>query len=196
MAYAPTRPPIYRGRRRPEGLAHVPRPMRERLALAADRLDQAGFPDSAADVRAVTAPGGWTLLRTAAGEKSGSTMKNMPLTMDRSVRDQLKAKADEFGVTLGSLVQDGFAKVLAGEWLPPRLAPVKSGQRVVLNVRVDDALRRQVDAVVDGLIEQAGHRVSVSSIAIAWMAEELGVDVAAPEPEADEKPAASKTRRK
>lgn len=178
MAHAPTRPPTYSaGRRPPKGHRRVPRPMRDRLITAAQRLEDAGFPDSAADVRAVAAPGGWTMLR-AKDTTEATAGTNLPLTIDRDLRDRLKAKADEFGVTLGSVVADGFRKVVAGEWLPPKLARSSTANKVVLNVRVDDSLRKQVDALKDRLSAEAGYRVTQSSIAIAWMAEELGVDVA------------------
>lgn len=157
----------------------MPRPMRDRLLTAAERLEEAGYPDSAADVRAVAAPGGWTMLRST--ESSGGT--NLPLTVDRELRDQLKAKADEFGVTLGSVVADGFRRVLAGEPLPPRLAPGPTANKVVLNVRVDDSLRKQIDARKAELTKEAGYRVTQSSIAIAWMAYDLGVEVATVDPD-------------
>lgn len=178
MANAPTRPPTYSDGRRPlKGHRRVPRPMRDRLLTAAQLLEDAGHPENAADVRAVAAPGGWTLLRagTAAESTSGT---NLALTIDRDLRDLLKAKADEFGVTLGSVVADGFRKVLAGEWMPPKLARSSTANKVVLNVRVDDSLRKQIDAEKDRLTADAGYRVTQSSIAIAWMAEDLGVDVA------------------
>lgn len=178
MANAPTRPPTYSaGRRPPKGHRRVPRPMRDRLLTAAQRLEEAGYPDSAADVRAVAAPGGWTMLR-AKDTTETTTGTNLPLTIDRDLRDRLKAKADEFGVTLGSVVADGFRKVVAGQWLPPKLARSSTATKVVLNVRVDDALRKQVDAMKERLTAEAGYRVTQSSIAIAWMAEDLGVDVA------------------
>jgi hypothetical protein len=152
--------------------------MRDRLTLAAQRLEEAGHPDSAADVRAVLAPGGWTLLRAKDTPDKAAAGTNLPLTIDRGLRDALKEKADEFGITLGAVVADGFRKVLAGEWLPPRLATTPTTNKVVLNVRVDDSLRKQIDAIKAGLSQEAGYRVTQSSIAIAWMAEDLGVDVA------------------
>ncbi|MGA5670110.1 hypothetical protein ACPCTG_32095 [Streptomyces pseudogriseolus] len=151
--------------------------MRDRLLTAAQRLEDAGHPDSAADVRAVAAPGGWTMLRAKDdAEKSAGT--NLALTIDRDLRDQLKAKADEFGVTLGSVVADGFRRVVAGEWLPPKLARSSTANKTVLNVRVNDGLRKQIDARREELSREVGYRVTQSSIAIAWMAEDLGVDVA------------------
>jgi hypothetical protein len=151
--------------------------MRDRLLTAAQRLENAGHPDSAADVRAVAAPGGWTMLR-AKDTTESTAGTNLALTIDKDLRDQLKAKADEFGVTLGSVVADGFRRVLDGEWLPPKLAPGATANKVVLNVRVDDSLRKQIDARKLELSQQAGYRVTQSSIAIAWMAEDLGADVA------------------
>lgn len=155
----------------------MPRPLRDRLLTAAQHLEDAGHPESAADVRAVAAPGGWTMLRAKeAGEGAGGT--NLALTIDRDLRDQLKVKADEFGVTLSSVVEDGFRKVLAGQWLPPKLVRSTTANKVVLNVRVDDSLRKQIDAVKAELTREAGYRVTQSLIAIAFMAEDLGVDVA------------------
>ena len=163
----------------------MPRPMRDRLLTAAERLEEAGYPDSAADVRAVAAPGGWTMLRTKdSSEASAGT--NLPLTIDRALRDQLKAKADEFGVTLSSVVEDGFRKVLAGEWMPPKLARSATANKVVLNVRVDDSLRKQIDARKAELTAEAGYRVTQSLIAIAFMAEDLGVDIATVDTEPSE----------
>lgn len=178
MANAPTRPPTYQARRRtPKGHRRVPRPMRDRLLTAARHLEDAGFPAEAADVRAVAAPGGWTLLKEKdVAAAVGGT--NLALTIDGDLRDRLKAKADEFGVTLSSVVADGFRKVVAGAWVPPKLAPTPTGDKVVLNVRVDAGLRKQVDAVKAELTRRAGYRITQSSIAIAWMAEDLGVDVA------------------
>ncbi|MEZ7005639.1 hypothetical protein [Streptomyces sp. AD55] len=158
------------------------RPMRDRLLTAAQHLDDAGYPDSANDVRAVAAPGGWTMLRST--DTSSGT--NLPLTIDRSLRDQLKSRADELGVTLGSVVADGFRKVLAGEWLPVKLAPTPTANKVVLNVRVDNVLRKQIDARKAELSREAGYRVTQSSIAIAWLADELGVDVATVDTESAE----------
>ncbi len=179
MRHAPTRPPTYSaGRRPPKGHRRVPRPLRDRLLTAAQHLEEAGHPDSAADVRAGLAPGGWTLLRAKDTGETGPKAErtNMPLTIERALRDQLKAKAEEFNVTLSKVVEDGFRKVLAGEWLPPKLAP--TSDKVVLNVRVDDSLRKEIDAIKERLTAEAGYRVTQSSIAIAWMAEDLGVDVA------------------
>jgi antitoxin component of RelBE/YafQ-DinJ toxin-antitoxin module len=151
--------------------------MRDRLLTAAQYLEDAGHPAEAADVRAVAAPGGWTMLRSKdTGEASGG--KNLPLTIDKTLRDQLKAKADEFGVTLSSVVEDGFRKVLAGEWMPPKLARGVTADKVVLNVRVDDSLRKRIDERKADLSREAGYRVTQSLIAIAFMAEDLGVDVA------------------
>lgn len=177
MANAPTRPPTYQAGRRPsKGPRRVPGPMRDRLLTAAQHLEDAGHPESAADVRAVAAPGGWTLLRAATDtEKSAGT--TLPLTLDKTFKQQLVAAASEFGVTLSSVVEDGFRKVLAGEWMPPKLVRKKSVERSVLNLRIDDGLRQQIEARKQELTEQAGYRVTQSSIAVAWMAEELGIDV-------------------
>jgi hypothetical protein len=156
----------------------VSSPLRDRLKTAADLLRQDGHEEHAADVEAVLAPGGWTLLRA---NDSGTSSKNLPLTMNKDWRDALKAKASELGVSLGAVVADGFNAVLAGEWTPPKVKRT-SGTKVVLNVRVDDALQEHVGKQATRLTKEAGYRVTKSSIAIAWMAEELGVDGVTVEP--------------
>jgi len=153
----------------------VTRPLRDRLTTAAGLLRQDGHDDAAADVEAVLAPGGWTLLR-AKDSGTSSSGTNLPLTIDRDLRDTLKAKAGEFGVTLGSVVADGFNAVLAGEWAPPKLKSTPAANKVVLNVRVDEALQNRVGKQTERLTLEVGYRVTRSSIAIAWMVEELGVE--------------------
>lgn len=182
MANAPTRPPTYRAGQRPsKGPRRVPGPMRDRLLIAAQHLEDAGHPESAADVRAVAAPGGWTLLR-ATGAESTTSRTTLTLTLDKPLKEQLVAKAADFDVTLSSVAEDGLRKVLAGEWMPPKLVRKKSVVRSVLNLRIDDSLRQQIEARQKELSEQAGYRVTQSSIAVAWMAEELGVELATQTP--------------
>lgn len=181
VANSPMRPPTYRaGRRPPKGTRRVTRPMRDRLKTAASLLRQDGHDEAATDVEAVLAPGGWTLLRAKDAGTSG-TATNLPLTIDKDLRDALKAKAGEFGVTLGAVVADGYRQVLAGEWAPPKVKRT-STEKVVLNVRVDSVLQEQVNAQAARLTQEAGYRVTKSSIAIAWMAEELGVEGVTVEP--------------
>ena len=183
MANAPVRPPAYRaGRRPPKGLRRVTRPLRDRLKTAAGLLRQDGHDEAAIDLETVLAPGGWTLLRAKdSGETTTGT--NLALTVDRDVRDLLKARAEEFGITLGSIVAEGFEKVLSGDWVPPRLAPIPAEKKVMLNVRVDDSLRKRVDAQKDRLSTNSGYRVNQTSIAIGWLAEELGVEIAVLDPD-------------
>lgn len=182
MANTPTRPPTYSaGRRPPRGPRRVTRPMRDRLTIAAGLLRQDGHDEAAADVEAVLAPGGWTLLR-AKDSGSSSTTKNLPLTIDKDWRDALKTKAAELGVSLGAVVADGFNAVLAGDWMPPKLKSTPTANKVVLNVRVDEALQNRIGEQTNRLSAEVGYRVTRSSIAIGWMAEELGVEGVIVEP--------------
>ncbi|MFE9812378.1 hypothetical protein [Streptomyces sp. NPDC005548] len=151
--------------------------MRDRLLTAAQKLEDAGALEEAADVRAVAAPGGWTLLRVKDSAEA-SAGAPLPLTIDRTLREQLKEKADDLGVLLGAVVTDGFQKVLDGSWTPPQLARATAPDKVVLNLRVNKDLMDQVQAQTARLSQKHGYRITKSSIAIAWLAEDLGVDIA------------------
>lgn len=159
-------------------------PIRERLTLASQRLKEAGYPDSAADVEAVLAPGGWTMLRTSAGASSASSKsRNLPITTVADIKGALKAAADEIGVTLSSVAEDGFRAVVEGRWAPPAAADRvrvpsvdKAGGRTVLNLAIPEDLREQVRGMLPALSEAAGYKVTEPQLALAWTMEELGVE--------------------
>lgn len=182
MVNAPTRrPQSYPDRRRPSrGSRHVARAFRERLTIAANLLEQDGHEDAAADVRAVLAPGGWTLLRSQPGEGSGSG-SNLAVQMPMSLKAALVAAGDALGVSLTAVAQDGVRAVVEGTWVPPKtlratsLRP-KSGARTNLNVRVSEELLKEVRPLLPVLTKKLDYRVSLASIVTAWLAEELGVD--------------------
>ena len=181
MANAPTRPPNTSryGRRPPRGPRHVASDLRSRLKKASAQLKTDGHPELSAAVDAVLAPGGWSKLRAEPGTASAS---NLPLYMPASLREALKTAADQMDVSLGALVTEGFRAAVAGAWTPPP-APARSSRgsaagqgKVNLNVRVDDASRSAVEEALPRLAAEAGGRLSLTSIAIAWLTDELGVD--------------------
>lgn len=154
------------------------RPVHKELALAAERLAANGHQDSAAVVRAVAAPGGWTLLRSRRGddtEKRASS--NLTLTMSTELKEAIVDAADDFSVVLSAIAADGFRAVIAGEWRPAKTPRTRGGTKTVLNVTIDEELSQQVQELLDGgLSQEAGYRITRSSIAIGYIAEELGVD--------------------
>jgi len=160
-------------------------PIRERLTLASKRLKEAGYPDSAADVEAVLAPGGWTMLRAAAGSSPSQSRgaSNLPITTGQDIKGALKAAADEIGVTLSSVAEDGFRALVEGRWTPPGAADrvvlpssQKAGGRTVLNLSIPETLREQVRAMLPTLSDQAGYEVTEPRLALIWTMEELGVE--------------------
>lgn len=160
-------------------------PIRERLTLASQRLKEAGYPDSAADVEAVLAPGGWTMLRASAGSSAASSKgsSNLSITTGQDIKGALKAAADEIGVTLSSVAEDGFRALVEGCWAPPGAADrvvlpssQKSGGRTVLNLAIPETLREQVRAMLPTLSTQAGYEVTEPRLALIWTMEELGVE--------------------
>jgi len=177
VANAPTRPPTYRpGRRKPRGHRPVARPTREQLALAADRLDASGYPDSASVVRSVIEPGGWNLLSESSQQSS-----NLALTVDEKLKFDLRAAALKLQVSLSLVAEEGYQAVLDGLWVPH--SAQSGGKRTrdahyvrsVLNVRVSNDLRERVREVLPELSERVGFKVTESSIAVQWMMDELGV---------------------
>lgn len=149
------------------------RSIHDRLTAAAARLDEVGDHDSASAVRSVAVPGGWRLLQQSGGAWLEKSTLTLTTTVD--VKHALAAASEDFGVVLSHVAEEGFQKVLDGEWVPPRTGR-SSGTRAVVNVKVTDALRRQVREMLPRLSEEAGYRVTESSIGLWWLCEELGVD--------------------
>ncbi|MFE6412642.1 hypothetical protein ACFVOR_37545 [Streptomyces sp. NPDC057837] len=149
------------------------RPLRDELQLAASLLKEAGHREPAAAVETVLAPGGWMQLRDAG---SASTLT---INVPSGAKETLKAKAAEFEVSLSSVAEDGYRAFLAGEWLPPRkmAASGGGGKRSVLNLRVSDELRKQVQELIPQASAKAGYKMYESTIALFWLAEEFGVDL-------------------
>ncbi|MEW2402100.1 hypothetical protein [Streptomyces sp. NPDC046862] len=132
-----------------------------------------------AAVDSILQPGGWTQLR----EDEGAFTTNLPLTTRASERDALTKAADMKRRTLSSLVTEGFRKVLAGEWMPPKTTRAgrhdPSDARVVLNVTVEDAVRQQLRDNFSRLAEGLGYRVTEGGTALAFLRYELRNELAA-----------------
>jgi hypothetical protein len=164
------------------------RPIRERLNIAADLLtkdgerleaeerhqDAAEHFEAAADIRAVLAPGGWSMLRSAAGTAPSSS--NLAVQMGSKLKASLEVAAREFDMSLSSIAAEGLRAAARGEFLPPRAHPGE-GPRTNLNVRIpDDVLRELGEGRLAELSAEAGYRISKANIVTAWLADELGVD--------------------
>ncbi|MFD9004491.1 hypothetical protein ACFV0T_26620 [Streptomyces sp. NPDC059582] len=152
--------------------------LRDRLQHASDQLKADGHHDLAAAVASVLAPGGWSKLRAPSGSTSTS---NFPIYMPKSLRDALKKAGDDMDVSLGALVTEGFRAAVAGTWVPQAVQKTPKGgaagtPMANLNVRVDDAARTELEEALPRLMEQVEGRLSLTSIATAWLREELGVE--------------------
>lgn len=196
MGNAPTRPP---GRPRMDGRpprgSRVTQPIRARLQAGSALLKSVassealapdvtvGLKELARDIDALLAPRGYTLLREATGSVATSALS---LTTTKDFKAALKKAGADFGVRLESVVEDGFRAVLAKRWTPPRPLvkrvrtaherELKDKARTVLQLQVDAELRSRVEKVAPSLSKELGYRVTVSGIALPWLAEELGVD--------------------
>jgi hypothetical protein len=152
--------------------------MRDRLTTAVRQLEEAGHKDSASAVKAVLEPGGWTMLR----EQDAPFTTNLPLTMRASLRDALKKAAEQQNRTLTAVVAEGHRAVLDGTWTPPepkrvarRGESAAADPRAVLNVTVDDALRKELRDRLPALSEEMGYKLTEGGIAIAYLKHKLGV---------------------
>jgi hypothetical protein len=161
---------------------------RERAARGVAKLKKYGEHDEAAAIEAFLAPRGWVSLRDT---DPSMTVEKSPLslTMTRALKESLKAAAAELNWSLETLVEEGFRAVLDSGWLPPKTLrthargalqkaqrELKAQTKTVLQLQVDNHLRQQVEQMTPELTDRAGYRVTLSSIAISWMADELGVD--------------------
>lgn len=161
---------------------------RERAARGVAKLKKYGHHDEAAAIEAFLAPRGWVGLRdtdpSVTAEKSP-----LSLTMTRALKAALKQAEADFNSPLETLAENGFRAVLETSWLPPKTLisrsrgelqkaqrELKKQAKTVLQLDVDNELRGQVERKVEELTQRAGYRVTLSSIAISWMCEELGVD--------------------
>ncbi|MFF7527269.1 hypothetical protein [Streptomyces pseudovenezuelae] len=136
----------------------------------------------ALDVDAILAPRGWTILRDS---DEAATLAQLSLTITRALREALKSAEAEFAAPLGPLADQGLRAALDG-WLPPKTlvrrartaqeAVAKANERAVLQIEVNAALRKQVQDKLEEMTKRAGYRVTLSSIAISWIADQLGVD--------------------
>ena len=136
----------------------------------------------ALDVDAMLAPRGWVILRDS---DEAAVLAQLSLTITRALREALKSAEAEFATPLGPLADQGFRAALDG-WLPPKTltrrsrtaqeSASKANERAVLQIEVNAALRKQVLEQLPQMTERAGYRVTLSSIALSWISEQLGVD--------------------
>lgn len=152
-------------------------PLRKGLELARAQLKKDGHNDLQAYVDAVLAPRGWMALKSS--DPSGRTVP-LSLTITKGLRDALKQAATEFDVVLASLAEEGFRAVLETDWLPSEMQKhSRKGNpeyaKAVLQLQVDTDLRDRVQEALPELTGRAGYSVTLSSVAISWMTDQLGV---------------------
>ncbi|MGV9891646.1 hypothetical protein [Streptomyces sp. NPDC003395] len=158
--------------------------IRARATSAVAKLKQHGDHDEAAAIESLLGPGGYKLLqRTETREPSP-----LSLTIPVTLKQALVEAADEFDVVLDALAEEAYSKVLAGEWLPPHALGYKrgAGAKTTLQVFVDSGLRHEVQGRLGELTDQAGFKVTETSIALLYVCAELGVEQ--PNPGSNEAP--------
>jgi hypothetical protein len=154
----------------------VTRPWRERLQKAANVLRADGHEEEALDVEAVLAPGAWNWLRET---ESKGGLSPLPLTMDKRLRDALASAAEDKGAVPSAVVAERFQAFVDGEFVPPRVRQTRGSahySKTTMTVTVPKDLRAQVSAKIPQVAEEAGYRITLSSIAIEGLLDELGVE--------------------
>lgn len=157
----------------------MPSNLRDRLAAAAAQLKADGHDEHAAAVDAVLAPGGWRRVQAEPGTRPETS--NLPVLVPKALRDRLQQTADDMDVSLGPLATEGFRALAEGRWEPPAPVRAKRGsmaniQQVNLNMSVENDAREQAAALLPGLSEKFGRKVSLAHVALSWLREELGVE--------------------
>lgn len=174
MVNAPTRrPPGHPGNRRPpKGPRLVAGSLRPTLVETVSFLKEHGQHDKAHAVEAVLGPRGYLLLqRSEEGETSP-----ISLTVNADLGQALRAAAEEFEVVLDGLAEEAYRKVLDRGWIPLETGRGKGGTKSTVQVQVDLGLRREVQAILPRLKEQAGYKVTESNIILSHICEELGIE--------------------
>ncbi|MFK0288265.1 hypothetical protein ACIQVL_48510 [Streptomyces sp. NPDC090499] len=149
---------------------------RERAARGVAKLKQYGDHDEASAIEAFLARGGWVHLRDTE-ERAG--LSHISYTVPEQLKLALQEASKEFGWPLPAVAEAGYRAVLETGWRPPsigRRATPNRGKRTTINFDISADLRHRVQQQLPRLTEEAGYRISESSIAVSWMCEELGVD--------------------
>ncbi|MFD0509368.1 hypothetical protein ACFQ0G_53680 [Streptomyces chiangmaiensis] len=128
----------------------------------------------AAAIDLVLEPGGPDMLK--------EPRSPLALTMTKDLRAKLEQAFEDFDTTKDALADEALLAVLNGDWLPPETVRTRSRDaektrsRTVLNVSVDEDLRGRLGKErLAELSREAGYPVSLSSIIISWMTEEMGI---------------------
>ena len=154
-----------------------PRSLHDRLSAAAAKLRGYGDDDDALSVEAVAAPKGWVLLQREEQAGASASSSSVPLTLDRALKAALVKAAKDTDTVFSACAEEGVKAFLAGEFTPPR-TPARSGagySKTTLTITLPDALREEVRRVSPGRSEEAGYRITESSVALSWLLSELGV---------------------
>ncbi|QKW31432.1 hypothetical protein HUT11_35300 (plasmid) [Streptomyces seoulensis] len=145
--------------------------IRDRLTTAVGTLKEAGDYDSAAAVESVLAPRGYLLLK-----QTRSSASTLTITITKDLRQALADAGEEFGVVFSALAEEAYRKVRDEEWVPSGPVRGPGGPKAVLNVSVDDELRREVRDMLPRLSQEAGFSVSEGNIVLTHICDEVGIE--------------------
>jgi len=151
--------------------------VKNRLVEAAAVLREHQRPDLADAVDYVLSPKGWPMLGRLRSAAGGSDLpKNLPISMQRPVKEHIKRAAAAKGDDLTTVVEEGLRAFINGDFRPgrPPRAEYGTSDRVNLNLRPDGELVQQAKAMCEDKAlpeEWLGWRPSVSVVARLWLLE-------------------------
>ncbi|MFD7867983.1 hypothetical protein [Streptomyces sp. NPDC059783] len=148
------------------------RDLRSQVAAASRRLREVDSPTLAEAIDHLLAPRGWVALRDT--DPDGASGPTLTVLLTKEVRDQIVAAAAEAGVTVTDEVNDGYRKVVSGEYTPRKPARARYGaaeEKVTISITPSLSLRQQAE-------EQTG--VSARHIAADYLMHRFSVGPYAP----------------
>ncbi|MEU1134442.1 hypothetical protein ABZ383_32055 [Streptomyces sp. NPDC005900] len=161
----------------------VPRDDNQRIAGLQEvsaHLRQTGHPEYADRVDFVLTDEGAKFLNRMRWGAVADGKPNLALSVTPELRARLKALASENGTKLEETVREGFAKYIAGDWLPPTPTRARSASgvdKVNLNIRTSAEQRKQMRDLKADRSQELGFQVADSWVALAWLLEEFGLSV-------------------
>ncbi|MCX4911907.1 hypothetical protein [Streptomyces sp. NBC_00878] len=152
----------------------------ELLHQASAHCRETGRPDLAEGIDFVFTEEGAKFLNRMRWGAVASDKPNLAISVTPQLRADLKALASEKDSKLEKVVREGFARYIAGDWVPPE--PVKAArgagvQKVNLNIRTDAEQRALMRELKPERSEELGFQVPDAWVALAWLLEEFGLNV-------------------
>ncbi|MGW7283910.1 hypothetical protein ACWGH4_00165 [Streptomyces sp. NPDC054847] len=150
--------------------------IRQQIATAASHLRDTGKPDLADAIDLVLAPAGWGILRRSDPDAGDATSApNLPIRISATDRDRIRAAQEQAGTSLIADATEGLNAFIAGEFSPEQPARSVRGsgeEKVVINVRIDEELRKRVEQAAEERADELGWKPRPMHVIREWLIQE------------------------